>query len=177
MRLRVSALHCLVRLDEERILSVWDLIKLLSSLFDPLLFITSPHPLWWWRCVPSFLSAGTYVCVWCACVHIFCVQSVSQQGCVISAGHTTHSWDARALWRGHSCLSHTPAVNALIKINPQLHITLSKLYNCVRKELGIRLGNHHELTDQMINVALVDQDQAPTFPPVRLQLLYSPGNI
>lgn len=54
-----------------------------------------------------------------------CVQSVSQQGCVISAGHTTHSWDARAVWRGHSSLAHThqtPAVSALIKINLQLHI-------------------------------------------------------
>lgn len=65
----------------------------------------------------------------CAIVNgkeIFSLQLVSQQGCVIRAGHTTHSWDAIALWRGHSFPSHTTlAVSTLIRSNPMSPNTIS----------------------------------------------------
>lgn len=122
----------------------------------PLVFNISPL-------LPS-LSAGRCVphvmCVLClGRSHVlrewvekrFCLPLVSQQGCVISAGHTTHSWDAGAVWRGHSSLSrthHTPAVSTLISVNPQLYIMPCKLFckvNCVREDLDGRLGNYQEL--------------------------------
>lgn len=57
--------------------------------------------------------------------HTFGTRIDRQQGCVISAGHTTtHSRDARALCRvtfpTHTHTHWTPAVCILIKINPQL---------------------------------------------------------
>lgn len=63
-----------------------------------------------------------------------------------TAGHSTHSWDARATCRGHFSLSRihslTPTASMLIKIIPQLWNMLCKLFsedNHVRKELGVRL--------------------------------------
>lgn len=74
------------------------------------------------------------------------LRAVSQQGCAISVGHITHSWDARAVWKGHSSLSHTnhtPAVSALIKFNPQHYIMLCRLFrkdNSYQKAAGCQGG-------------------------------------
>lgn len=104
-------------------------IKFFSPLLDPSFFIETRH----------FSSSSDLTCC-CLCLEGFicedrlCVQLVSQQGCAISAGHITHSWDARAVRRGHSSPSHTHHTQCSVLSNTPLHHAVQDTQcNLVRK--------------------------------------------